>query len=79
MYLELDNIIKYTREVLEGAIEKGGTTIRSYTSLNGVHGLFQQELYVHSREGKKCKICGSNIVKVKIGGRGTYYCEICQK
>ena len=77
--LELDNIIKYTREVLEGAIKKGGTTIRSYTSLNGVHGLFQQELYVHSRDGEKCKICGSNIIKVRIGGRGTYYCEKCQK
>ena len=76
--MELDNIIKYTKETLEKAIKKGGTTIRSYTSVDGVHGLFQQELYVHSREGEKCKRCGSKIIKVKIGGRGTYYCENCQ-
>ena len=75
---DLFNIIKYTRKVLERAISEGGTTIRSYSSVNGVHGLFQQELNVHSKEGEKCPVCGSKIVKVKIGGRGTYYCEKCQ-
>ena len=76
---DLFNIIKYTRKVLERAISEGGTTIRSYSSVNGVHGLFQQELNVHSREGEQCPSCGNKIVKVKIGGRGTYYCEKCQK
>lgn len=75
---DLFNIIKYTKEILEKAIREGGTTIRSYSSVNGVHGLFQQELNVHSREGEKCPVCGSKIIKVKIGGRGTYYCEKCQ-
>ena len=76
---ELERIIDNTKLVLEKAIEKGGTTIRSYTSLNGIHGLFQQELYVHSKDGQKCLICGSNILKIKVGGRGTYYCPRCQK
>ena len=76
---DLFNIIKYTKEILEKAIREGGTTIRSYSSVNGVHGLFQQELNVHSREGEQCPSCGNKIVKVKIGGRGTYYCEKCQK
>lgn len=75
----LSDIIKYTKEVLEKAIKEGGTTIRSYSSVNGVHGLFQQQLNVHSREGSECPICKNKIIKVKIGGRGTYYCEICQK
>lgn len=76
---ELDNIIKYTKEVLEKAIKEGGTTIRSYSSVDGVHGLFQQKLLVHSKEGESCPMCGNRIIKVKIGGRGTYYCEKCQK
>ena len=76
---ELERIIDNTKLVLEKAIENGGTTIRSYTSLNGIHGLFQQELYVHSKEGQKCLICGSDILKIKVGGRGTYYCPKCQK
>lgn len=77
--IELKNIIKFARQILTDAIKKGGTTIRSYTSVNGVHGLFQQELYVHSQEGKKCPICGTIITKIKVGGRGTYFCPNCQK
>ena len=75
----LNNIITNTREVLEKAIKKGGTTIRSYTSVDGVHGLFQQELYVHGQEGNSCKRCSTTIAKIKVGGRGTYYCPNCQK
>ena len=76
---ELDNIIKYTKEVLENAIKKGGTTIRSYSSVDGVHGLFQQELFVHTKEGTKCQKCNNTIKKIRIGGRGTYFCPNCQK
>lgn len=76
---ELDDIIENSKTILTKAIEKGGTTIRSYTSLNGIHGLFQQELYVHSKEGEECPICKNKIIKIKVGGRGTYYCPNCQK
>ena len=76
---EIELIIKYTKEVLECAIEAGGTTIRSYSSVDGVHGLFQHKLYVHSKEGSKCSVCNSLIEKIKVGGRGTYYCPDCQK
>lgn len=76
---DIDNIIKNTKYVLESAIEKGGTTIRSYTSVDGVHGLFQQELYVHNKKGELCQKCNSEIVKIVVGGRGTYYCPCCQK
>ena len=76
---DLQNIIDNTKKELESAIKKGGTTIRSYTSVDGVHGLFQQELYVHGKENNKCPNCNSNILKIKVGGRGTYYCPKCQK
>jgi formamidopyrimidine-DNA glycosylase len=76
---ELNSIIENTRSVLEQAIESGGTTIRSYESSEGVHGRFQQNLYVHNHEGDKCPKCKSNIVKDRIGGRSTYYCKKCQK
>lgn len=75
---ELNNIIINTKVVLEKAILKGGTTIRSYTSVDGVNGLFQQELNVHCKEGESCLQCGSIILKTKVGGRGTYYCPKCQ-
>ena len=75
---DLDNIIINTKKVLGKAIEQGGTTIRSYTSDLGVTGRFQNELNVHCREHEKCHICQHEIVKIKVGGRGTYYCPYCQ-
>lgn len=73
------SIISNTKEVLEKAIKKGGTTIHSYTSVDGVTGLFQQELFVHCQSGKPCSKCQTIITKIKVGGRGTYYCPACQK
>ena len=73
------NIIRYTRKVLEKAIKKGGSTIRSYSSVDGVHGLFQNELLVHGKDKGTCPICNNDILKIKVGGRGTYYCPKCQK
>lgn len=77
--LDCDNIIFNTKKVLEAAIKMGGTTIRSYTSSLGVTGHFQGNLLVHNREGEKCKTCGESIVKIKVNGRGTYYCPKCQE
>ncbi len=76
---ECDEIIKNTRVILEKAIKLGGTTIKSFTSSEGVHGLFQNELLVHSKLGESCPVCGNIIEKIKVGGRGTYYCSKCQK
>ena len=76
---DLDNIIKYTKEVLEKAIKLGGTTIRTYTSVDGVHGRFQNELLIHGKDKGICPNCGQAIKKIRVGGRGTYYCSNCQK
>ena len=74
---ELDKIIFNTKKILEEAIKKGGTTIRSYESDLGVHGRFQQELLVHTKD--VCPICGNKLIKEFINGRSTYYCNNCQK
>ena len=76
---ELQAIIDNTKKVLARAIELGGTTIRSYVSLDNKKGEFQDELQVHGQAGKPCKVCGTTIIKEFIGGRGTYYCPTCQK
>lgn len=74
-----DEIIQATRTVLSEAIRQGGTTIRSYTSSLGVTGLFQQQLHVHGKEHEPCDVCGSEIIKTQLRGRGTYYCPQCQQ
>ena len=76
---ECDKIIKNTIIVLEKAIKLGGTTIKSFTSSEGVHGLFQNELLVHGKVNSNCPSCNNKIEKIKVGGRGTYFCPECQK
>lgn len=76
---EIKRIIDNSKKVLDKAIKLGGTTIRSYTSSLGVTGRFQNELNVHLRKGESCPVCNTIISKTKVNGRGTYYCENCQK
>lgn len=71
-------IIEAATLVLEKAVKLGGSTIRSYTSSLGVHGRFQNELMVHMRKSLPCPVCGTEIIKLKVGGRGTYVCPKCQ-
>ena len=70
-------IANASRDVMAKAISLGGTTIKSFMSSHEISGLFQNELNVHTKD--KCKICDSDIIKIRVGGRGTYYCPICQK
>jgi formamidopyrimidine-DNA glycosylase len=64
---------------LADAVEKGGSTIRSYVNSQGQIGMFQLELNAYAQEGKPCKNCGTPIEKIKVGGRGTHFCPNCQK
>lgn len=75
---ECEKIVKSAAKIIKQAMDMGGTTIRSYTSSLGVTGRFQQCLQVHQKEGKPCAICGTSILKERVGGRSTYYCPKCQ-
>lgn len=75
----VEMIWSYARDVLSKAVEKGGTTIRSYVDGDGEMGMFQQELYVYGREGQLCKHCRTEVEKIKVAGRGTHLCPTCQR
>ena len=74
---QMEQIIVQTNKVLGKAIELKGTTIRTFASAHG-SGNYQHYLRVHQREKEACLTCGETIVKIKVGGRGTYYCPQCQ-
>lgn len=67
------------REVLALAVEQGGTTLRDFSSANGMEGHFQLQAKVYGREGMPCTHCGAPIRLLKQGQRSTYYCARCQK
>ncbi len=68
----------YTKSVLEEAVKRGGSTIRTYINSQGKKGTFQELLNVYGRAGKACVDCGTEIIKTKTGGRGTHICLNCQ-
>lgn len=78
-YKQVQSLLENARSVVNKAILLGGTTIRSYHSTFGIDGRFQNELNVHTKKGMPCPVCNEVIVKIKVGGRGTYYCPHCQK
>lgn len=73
---QIESIVKNSVIVLNKAIKLGGTTIKSFQSSHDITGRFQNELLVHTKT--YCPICHKKIIKIKVGGRGTYYCEACQ-
>ena len=74
---DIKNIKAASVKVLDKAISMGGTTIKSFAASHNHTGLFQDELLVHTKD--ICPICNSKIEKIRVGGRGTYFCPNCQK
>ena len=76
----LNQLLLAIKEVLNEAIEAGGTTIQNFTSLNSEVGYFARALNVYDKEGATCVRCKNGIIqRVVLGGRSTYYCADCQK
>ena len=64
--------------MLEAGIDAGGATIDDFRHPDGVSGAFQHDFRIHLRAGEPCLDCGRVVVKMVVGGRGTYVCERCQ-
>jgi formamidopyrimidine-DNA glycosylase len=65
--------------VLKLSIEKGGSTDRNYVDAKGRRGSYLTFAKVFRRQGQPCPRCGAPIVKLRVAGRGTHMCPVCQK
>src|SRR5215210_1670450 len=75
---EVRTIYPATRDILGRAIEMRGTTFDSYHDAFGEGGKFQYQLKVFTRAGEPCPVCGTEIQKLRVAGRGTHVCPVCQ-
>jgi formamidopyrimidine-DNA glycosylase len=66
------------RALLTDAISSGGTTFSNYRDAFGQEGDYYERRRVYDREGAPCTECGSQIVRIVVGGRGTHLCPSCQ-
>lgn len=76
---KLNNLFKELQYVLQLSIEKGGSTDRNYVDHEGKKGSYLTFARVFRREGLACPRCGTEIVKIRVAGRGTHVCPKEQK
>jgi formamidopyrimidine-DNA glycosylase len=77
--VDLEELYRAMRSVLQEAVAGRGTTLRDYVDGEGNPGSFQFQLAVHGREGKRCPECGKEIIRLKTGGRSAFVCLDCQR
>jgi formamidopyrimidine-DNA glycosylase len=75
---ELARLRKGIREALKMGIARQGATLRDYRDPDGGRGSMQEEFRVYGRGGEPCFRCGTPIEKIRVGGRGTWFCPTCQ-
>ncbi len=71
-------LVTASKEILQQAIESGGTTLRDHQGVDESAGYFQRQLMVYGRQGESCLNCDEVIRKVVEGRRSTFYCPRCQ-
>ncbi|MBE9043313.1 DNA-formamidopyrimidine glycosylase [Pleurocapsales cyanobacterium LEGE 10410] len=65
-------------DVLQTSIDRGGTTFSDFLNLLGVSGNYGDAALVYGRTGEPCRVCGTPIEKIKLGGRSSHFCPSCQ-
>jgi formamidopyrimidine-DNA glycosylase len=75
---ETRRLTKGIREALRMGIARQGASLRDYSTPDGRRGRMQERFRVYDRAGEPCPRCGTPIDKIRVAGRGTWYCPSCQ-
>jgi formamidopyrimidine-DNA glycosylase len=80
--LDADELARLTRAIkaaLKAGVTQQGASLRDYSTPDGGRGRMQDRFRVYGRAGRPCTRCGTLIDKIRVGGRGTWYCPGCQR
>ena len=75
---EVARLHRSIRAALRAGIDRQGSTLSDYRTPDGNAGAMQDEFRVYGRDGEPCPRCRTTITKTRVGGRGTWYCPLCQ-
>ncbi len=76
---EMKELYDSLLEVLKEGIKYGGASELQFVTAEGKEGGYQDHFLAYGQQGKLCPRCKKEkFVKFYMGGRGTYYCSICQ-
>ncbi len=76
---EIKKLYQEINKVIKKAIANRGTTFNNYVDSAGKKGNFSHLLKVYGRGKLPCLKCRRPLIKTKLAGRGTHYCDYCQK
>lgn len=75
---EAKRLYNAIEETLSMGIKHRGATMMDYKDPYGTKGTAQEYFWVAHRAGQPCKKCFAPIEKIKIRGRTSCYCPLCQ-
>lgn len=75
---DFDKLVPIIKQVLQQAIDAGGTTLRDFYAADGKPGYFVNQLQVYGRKNLPCFQCGTSIQTIMLGGRSSAFCPNCQ-
>ena len=76
---QLNTLFNELRHILQLSIDQGGSTDKNYVDAEGRKGNYLTFAHVFRREGQAChRHPDQEIIKLKVGGRGTHVCPVCQ-
>ena len=64
--------------VIKNGIKHGGSSSAHFVDSEGRKGYFLDYAFVYGRDKHKCKKCQTQIKKIQVAGRGTFFCPTCQ-
>ncbi|MCL6697828.1 bifunctional DNA-formamidopyrimidine glycosylase/DNA-(apurinic or apyrimidinic site) lyase [Sphingomonas sp. NSE70-1] len=76
---KLDALAIAIPQVLEEAIEAGGSSLKDFAAPDGELGYFSKQFDVYDREGETCRNCQGKVKRIVQGGRSTFFCATCQR
>ena len=76
----LEPLARHIRNVLQEALDAGGSTLKDYKSVDGEGGYFQHSFDVYGRQGENCNTpdCQGIVERMVQSGRSSFFCSLCQ-
>ena len=72
--VEAERLYHALRQVLSEGIRAQGASIDWIYRGGG----FQNKFKVYQRTGEPCAVCGTSVIRLVVGQRGTHICPVCQ-
>ena len=72
-------LVDAIKDILQKAIQQGGTTLKDFVGGDGKPGYFQQTLQVYGKSGEQCPHCKTPLKSIKLAARNSVYCPKCQR